>query len=121
MSNVLSSLKKKTKHYLDADLDKVGYLSLYRSSTANDDGNYLAYFLDGDTKQYLYGEDVMDFIDYCYYVGALTIDGAKVIANQSVSVGPPSFKIIGSIYITYDAASKAFVGTYIPVEKPTTT
>ena len=121
MSEILDLIKKKAKNYLTADLNKVGYIPIYRSSKADSEGRYLAYILDDrNVEHYLYGQDVLDYIQSCYKSGVLKINGLTVLGVQNVSAGPPDWTIEESIYTTYNVATKEFVTTSIPVEEPTT-
>ena len=97
-------------------------MPIYRSSEADSKGRYLAYILDDQNVQhYLYGNDVLEYIQNCYNSGVLKIGGLTVLGVQNVSAGPPNWTIEESIYTAYNVATKEFVTTSIPVEEPTIT
>ena len=124
MSEIIDLIKKE-KLYLTADLNKVGCISIYRSSTADSEGRYLAYVLDGQgAKHYLYGNDVCKYIYECYAFGTLKINYATVLGIQAISErasGSSDWIFKGYIFTTYDVARKEFLATNIPVDEPTIT
>ena len=65
----------------------------------------------------LYGQDVMEYLDSCYYMGLLTISGAKPIGRyESRNDGARD----GSVFITYDPVEAKNVDSHIFIKETIT-
>lgn len=101
-------------------MNKVGYLEVYRrTGLADTDGhNHLMIYDEYENDYDLYGQDIIDYIDFCYYTGILTISGAKPIGRYEVTDPSDYSTVKGIVYVTYDPTAGKNVDSYVTIEKP---
>lgn len=76
------------------------------------------YIKDADQNVHeLYGQDIMDYLDSCYYMGVLTISGAKPIGRYEMWDGDIRN---GSVFIIYDPVEQKNVDNFIFIEEDVT-